>query len=107
MENKCICCGEIIPEGKLVCSGCAVTSVDRLMRENDDLLEAIQERDLTIAMLRECYASELAYRKQVAILTRCETVDGIFDDIVKYMHGDMICLRKSDLDAIKRKWKGE
>lgn len=22
MENKCVCCGNIIPEGRMVCPGC-------------------------------------------------------------------------------------
>ena len=30
-ENHCICCGEIIPEGRMVCPNCLVT-----VKENED-----------------------------------------------------------------------
>lgn len=107
MENKCICCGEPIPEDRRVCSDCAVTSVDKLMRENDDLIAALQERDMTIAMLKDTHASEIAYRKWAAATEKREMAEAIFDDIV--MCGDsrgLICLSKSDFEAIKRRWLG-
>lgn len=25
MDNRCICCGEIIPEGRMVCPNCEAT----------------------------------------------------------------------------------
>lgn len=31
MENRCICCGEIIPEGSWVCPNCLVS-----VKEEDD-----------------------------------------------------------------------
>lgn len=80
MDNRCICCGEIIPEGRSACYACSLESVDKLMRENDDLIAALQERDTTIAMLKDAHASELAYWKQVAILFMVGEEGGVRDD---------------------------
>ena len=33
-ENRCVCCGEIIPEGRMVCPLCLVTV--KKEGENDD-----------------------------------------------------------------------
>lgn len=34
MDNKCICCGEIIPEGRQVCWKCEHKEVNNKEREN-------------------------------------------------------------------------
>ena len=77
MDNRCICCGDIIPEGRSFCCSCSLESVDFLMRENDDLIAALQERDTTIAMLKDAHASELAYRKHVAAIEKREMEEQI------------------------------
>ena len=30
MENRCICCGEVIPEGRMVCKNCEIEAENRL-----------------------------------------------------------------------------
>ena len=29
MENRCVCCGEIIPEGRMVCPQCEAKAYDK------------------------------------------------------------------------------
>ena len=33
MENRCICCGEVIPEGRMVCKNCEIEAENRLTLE--------------------------------------------------------------------------
>lgn len=35
MENRCICCGEIIPEGRQVCINCEKAMEEKLEEKSD------------------------------------------------------------------------
>ena len=35
MDNKCICCGKFIPEGRQVCPNCEKGKTDNEQRETD------------------------------------------------------------------------
>ena len=49
-ENRCVCCGEIVPEGKMVCPDCEK--------------KAEQERDLAEDLVSKWARGELVERKK-------------------------------------------
>lgn len=114
MDNRCICCGDIIPEGRSVCCSCSLESVDKLMRENDDLIAALQERDTTIAMLKDAHASELAYRKQVAAIGKREIEKTLQDalvlivrqkDEIKRLEEELVARKEAVREFVERIWE--
>lgn len=38
MEDRCVCCGEIVPEGRMVCPQC-----ERNMRTEDTVKRSVQK----------------------------------------------------------------
>lgn len=50
MENRCVCCGEIIPEGRMVCPLCQEKPNERLKvgdtikcHDEDDMIKTMEE----------------------------------------------------------------
>ena len=31
MENRCVCCGDVIPEGRMVCEECAIDAEEKVI----------------------------------------------------------------------------
>lgn len=36
MENRCVCCGEIIPEGRMVCPQCEAKTYENSQQSEND-----------------------------------------------------------------------
>lgn len=41
MEERCVCCGDVIPEGRQVCPACNERNTARAIRAQADLKEAL------------------------------------------------------------------
>lgn len=56
MENRCVCCGEIVPEGRWVCPQCEMGEVDRTnsteKRNEPDTKLAIKKTQILVTELR-------------------------------------------------------
>jgi len=65
-ENLCICCGEIIPEGRQICPNCENVKRERIVRmsEIEKVIKALEFCTGTNG--RECsdYRGECPYRKR-------------------------------------------
>lgn len=54
MENRCVCCGSIVPEGNMVCHSCEHNTIAKLMKKN---YSDVKDDEL-IRMLRRCGSAE-------------------------------------------------
>lgn len=53
-EERCVCCGEIIPEGRMICRRCEVSGEDitrQLTRRIAELKKLVQYHETTIRMI--------------------------------------------------------
>ena len=41
--NRCVACGEVIPEGSMVCKACMESPVDSFLSKNDIRIESMEE----------------------------------------------------------------
>ena len=53
-EDRCVCCGEIIPEGRMVCKRCEMSGEEitrRLTNRIAELEEKLKYQEITIRMI--------------------------------------------------------
>lgn len=64
MENRCVCCGEIIPEGRMVCPLCQEKPNERL--EVGDTIKCATSKeiiDLMMMLAKEGIDTDFLYEK--------------------------------------------
>lgn len=63
-EERCICCGEIIPEGKQICPNCEMRKENKPMEKNFDLLETSKILGVKVRTIREWVKSGFIVAKK-------------------------------------------
>ncbi len=46
-EDRCVCCGEIIPEGRMICKRCEMSGEDVAKRLSGRIAHLEEEADIT------------------------------------------------------------
>jgi predicted nucleic acid-binding Zn-ribbon protein len=66
-EDRCVCCGEIIPEGRMICKRCEMSGEDVAKRLSDriaHLEEEVRYHETTIRLILADAAAEEAKAEQ-------------------------------------------
>ena len=59
MAERCVCCGEIIPEGRQVCPNCEKVLPKKPMTNADHLREAISTEEGLVTFLMKAHDGEI------------------------------------------------
>lgn len=48
MEDRCVCCGKVIPEGRMVCKICEIEAMNRLTLEQKNVRQEVRNSRVKI-----------------------------------------------------------
>lgn len=79
MEDKCICCGAVIPEGSFTCKNCSVASAPKWMTENIEKVKTKEKKESKKLKKEKRPTIQVVLDEDAKMPTRAHSADAGYD----------------------------